>query len=272
MFLFRYILLSALLFTAKTYGQQPGIPGNLVGKTFVSRNLEYLEILSDTSLYSSINSYKDTAIYFLRNDTLFVKQRYLMTDQTGTKYVDDIYNYKITGLSADTIQLKNNFRSNYKPANWEDTLFFVNIERLKEEVAGFKYISLNYSSPWSGTRHITIDSLGEVNFNDNPIPYSINNPGADKNAKPKGLTGYLTRGEFINFKNLLSKSLPSKLPFKRSCPMDGATSNFELVIGEKRFLSTGCDLSWTHTFLLSYIYNIDQNKGLLKKKHSINGK
>lgn len=265
MFLLRFILIPTLLFAATANGQQRGIPSNLIGKTFVSRTLHYLEILNDTTLYSSINSYTDTAKLFLRNDTLFIKQRYLQTDQTGTKWMNQLYNYKVIALSEDTIQLKNNFKYSYKPPNWEDTLVFVNIEKLKEPVTEFKFLSLNFSSPWSGKRQITIDSLGKVKFIDNPILFSNENPDGDKNAKPKNITGQLTEKEFNNFKNLLSKSLPSKLPYSRSCPMDGASSNFEITIGRQNIKSTGCDLSWIHGFLLNYLYNLDQNNGLINK-------
>ena len=236
------------------------MPSSIVGKTFISKTLEYLEILNDTTLYSSINSYTDTANLFLRNDTLFIKQRYLQTNQTGTKWMERLYDYKIIAFSNDTLQLKNNFTFNYKPDNWEDTLLFVNMEKLKEPVTDFKFLSLDFSSPWSGTRHIKIDSLGKVTFIDKPILYSRDNPRANKNAKPKKIKGQLTQKEFAHFKNLLSKSLLSRLPFKRGCPMDGAISNFEIIIGSKKIKSTGCDLSSTHAFLLNYLYDIDDNK------------
>jgi hypothetical protein len=215
--------------------------------------------LTDTTLHTSINSYTDTAQFYTQNDTLFIKQRYLQTDQTGTKWIDRLYTYKIVRITADTLHLKNNYNSYNRP----DTLFFVNIEHLKEPTTDFKFLGLYYSSPWSGTRHITIDSLGKVTFIDNPIMYSINNPSADKNAKPINIQGQLTQKGFANFKGLLSKSLPSKLPLKRGCPIDGATSNFEIVIGTKKIKSAGCNLSWTHAFLLNYLYDIDQNKSLV---------
>lgn len=235
---------------------------SLSGKTFIGKRLEYLKFLNDTTLYSSINSYTDTAKFYKQNDTLFVKQRYLQTDQTGTKWIDRMYGYKIIKLTDDTLSLKNNY--NY--SNPKDTFFFVNIEKLKEVTVHFKFLRLEYSSPWNGTKQITIDSLGKVSFVDNPIMYSIDNPGADKNAKPKSISGQLTQKEFTNFKNLLANSLPSRLPLKLGCPMDGATSKFEIIIGTKRIKSTGCNLSWTHAFLLNYLYDLDQNKGFVKSK------
>lgn len=265
MLLLRIILLSTLLFATRTHGQQQYVLSKLVGKTFVSKTLQYLEIINDTTLYSSINSVTDTANLFLHNDTLFIKERYRQTDQTGTKWINKLYSYKIVSLSADTLQLKNNFRFTNKPENWEDTLLFVNIENIKEPMTEFKSIVLEFASPRRGKRHITIDSLGKVVFIDRPILYSINNPGVDKNEKPKNIVGRLTTNEFTNFKNLLSKSLLTKLPFKRDCPIDGATSNFEIVIGNKTIKSTGCNLSWTHNFLLHYLYEIDKNKGLIKE-------
>ena len=136
--------------------------------------------------------------------------------KTGTKWIDRIYGYKIIQLTTDTISLKNNY--NY--SNPRDTFFFVNIDNLKEATSSFKFLLLQYSSPWSGKKQITIDSLGKVTFVDKPIIYSVDNPGADKNAKPKNILGQLTPREFENFKNVLANSLPSRLPLKRGCPMD----------------------------------------------------
>lgn len=251
--------ISVFIISSTLHGQDLS---SLSGKTFIEKRLEYLKFLNDTTLYSSINSYNDTANFYMQEDTLFVKQRYLQTDQTGTKWIDRIYGYKIIQLSADTISLKNNY--NY--SNPRDTFFFVNIDNLKESTSDFKFLQLQYSSPWSGTKQITIDSLGKVTFADNPLMYSVDNPGADKNAKPKKISGQLTQKEFENFKSLLSNSLPLRLPLKRGCPMDGATSDFEIIIGTKKIKSTDCNLSWIHTFLLNYLSDIDQNKGLVKSK------
>jgi hypothetical protein len=253
------LTISVFLISLVSHGQDLS---SFSGKILIGKRLEYLKFLNDTTLYSSINSYTDTAKFFMKDDTLFIKQRYLQTDQTGTKWIDRIYNYKIIKLADDTLSLKNNY--NY--SNPHDTFFFVNIEKLKEATVNFRFLRLEYSSPLNGTKQITIDSLGKVSFVDNPIMYSINYPGADKNAKPKNISGLLTQKEFANFKNLLATSLPSRLPLKRGCPIDGATSNFEIIIGTKKIKSTGCNLSWTHSFLFNYLYDIDQNKGFVKSK------
>jgi hypothetical protein len=262
----RFILILSLFVSTQINGQQSFNLNKLAGTTFVSKTLEYLKVLNDTTLYSSINSYTDTATFFLKDDTLFIKQRYLQTDQTGTKWMNRLYDYKVLALSSDTVRLKNNYRFDYKPDNWEDTLTFVNLEKLEEPTTNFKFLKLEYLSPWSGTRQIIIDSLGKVKFTDRPLPYDVHNPRSVNNAKPKSIKGRFSQKEFINFKNLLSRSLPSKLPAERDCPIDGATSNFEIVIGKQNIKSNGCDLSWTHTFLLNYLYNIDQNKGFIKEK------
>lgn len=254
-----FLTISIFTILTVSYGQDLR---NSIGKTFVGKRLEYLKFLNDTLLHSSISSYTDTAQFYVRNDTLFIKQRYLQTDQTGTKWIDRLYSYDIVRVTGDTLQLKNN----YNAYNRRDTFLFVDIETLKENTTNFKFLRLDYSSPWSGTRQITIDSFGRVTFMDNPIMYSINNPGAYKNANPRNFKGQLTKGEFDNFKNLLSKSLPSRLPLKRGCPMDGATSNFEIIIGTNKIKSSGCNLSWTHAFLLNYLFDIDHNKGLKKAK------
>ena len=75
-----------------------------IGKVFIN-DTEYLEFINDSTLYSSINSYTDTAIFFFRNDSLFIKQSYRQTDRTGTKSILKIYNYRIAKLVDDTLEL-----------------------------------------------------------------------------------------------------------------------------------------------------------------------
>lgn len=261
---FRYLLIIFFFFTSKANGQESMSIKNVIGKKFVSKQLEYLEIINDTTLYSSINSYNDTALFFLRNDSFSIRQAYHWTDGSGSGYTIKYYNYKLVFLTNDTICLENNYRFNTKPTNWEDTLVFINIENLKESITDFRYLKLDCSSPWSGRQHIKIDNLGKVSFIADPILYSRDNPSADKNARPENINGQLSKNEFFKFKEILSMSLLSRLPSERDCPMDGTICTFEIVIGERKYKSSGCDLSWTHTSLLNYLYNIRENKEFRK--------
>ena len=258
-------LLLTIFAASYTHSQQPANFKNLTGKTFVSRTLEYMKIINDSTLCSSLNFYTDTAGFFLRHDTFYIKQKYLQTDNRVTKFREKLYDYKVMALSADTFKLKNDFRLDVKPFNWEDTLLFINIEKLKEPVTAFRLLQMDCSGKWTGKRHVFIDSIGRVAFIDEPLPDNTKHAGADKNAKPKYIVGQLTQKEFTNFKNLLSLSLPSKLPPNRGCPTDGEFASFEILIGTKKITSIGCDLSWSHTFLFNYIYDIDKNKGWVKK-------
>lgn len=240
--------------------------GQVQGKIFVSKTLEYLHLINDTTLCTSFGDESDTTTYYIKSDTLFIKNEYWRS--SGNSKSDHIIkwqNYKIIKQSNDSLYLLNKFNGYKKPSNWEDTLLLVNIEKLKESVAEFKFLKLEFSSPWSGAKQITVDSLGKVNFVDRPILLNPDNPAADKNAKNQDIIGKLTQKEFTNFKNLLSKFLPSRLQMRRGCPLDGATSNFEILIGEKRIISTGCELSWTQTFLVNYLNELDQNTGLIVK-------
>ena len=133
-------------------------------KTFLSSQLEYLEILNDSTLYSSINSYTDTAIFFIKKDTLYINQSYFQSDGSGTKQINKLYDYPIIRISQDSIILKNFFRFNYKPDEWEDTLVFVNIEKIKESTENFQYLKLNIISVWRGAKHISIDKNRNVVF------------------------------------------------------------------------------------------------------------
>jgi len=255
--LLRFILFTALLFATKAKGQQPFNFGRLAGKTFVSTTLDYLKILSNTKLYSSINSYTDTANYYLQNDTVFIKQKYLQTDQTGTKWMNRVYAYKISTFSDDTIELihKDPF---VLPPREERTFLFINIEKLKESVKEFKFLNLN-----SSRKKITIDSLGNVTFYEDRKIYNYDTV---INIPPLLIKGRLTQNAFVSFKNLLSKSLPSKLPSKRPCGIDSRFIDFEILIGNRNIKSVGCELSWTHDALANYLYNIDKNKYLIRRR------
>src|SRR5687768_5777966 len=139
-----------LLFVlAEATGQALTDLRQLTGKTFVSRRLQYFKVLNVNTIYSSINEYHDTVNYFLRNDTLFFKDSVWQSDHTGTQLVRKQYDYQVLKLAADTLKLRNVFRYNNKPFNWEDTLVFVNIETIKEPVAGFRFIQLKNSGPRS---------------------------------------------------------------------------------------------------------------------------
>ena len=255
--LLRFIFLITLFFATKAKGQQPFNFNKLTGKTFVSTTLDYLKILNSTTLYSSINSYTDTANYFLQNDSLFIKQRYLQTDQTGTKWMNRVYAYKISTFSDDTIKLihKDPF---VLPLREERTFFFVNVENLKESVKEFKFLSLN-----SPRKKITIDSLGNVTFYEDRKIYKYDTV---LNIPPLLFKGRLTQNEFVSFKKLLSKSLPSRLPSERPCGIDAWFIDFEIMIGSNNIKSIGCELSWTHVALANYIYGIDKNKYLIRKR------
>lgn len=258
------LLVLFIVVTNVASGQNLTIVKNLRDKTYVSRRLEYLKFLTDTTLYSSINSYTDTAIFFLRNDTFFIKQKYLRTDQSGTTQIEKLNDYYLIELSSDTLKLKNNYPFDYKPGDWEDTLIFVNIENLKESTKDFRFLKLDFSNPWRGVRHITINDLGKISFTD--TSYNLNDPITFQKSKTRHLYGRLTPEEFANFKSLLSKSLPSRLPLERSCPIDGTISNFVIRIGNETITSIGCNLSWPHAFLLDYLYDIDKNIGFVKQE------
>ncbi|MCD2424926.1 hypothetical protein LQ567_19235 [Niabella pedocola] len=254
------------LFTVSTVvAQNPSLLKLQKSKIFISDHLEYLEILNDTLLCSSLNSYADTAFYFFNNDTLCIGQTYRETDQTGTKEIERLYDYKMLKCTADTIILENIFRYFNKPDNWEDTLVLVNIEKQKEPVDNFRALKLDFFNPWSGEKKIIIDNKGRVTFIDTTTITLDRFLSPDRETKKQLFTGSFTPEEFIIFKNLLSRSLPSKLPPERNCPMDGAVSNFEIRLGARTITSTGCTLSRVHYILLDYLLGLDQNKGIVKK-------
>lgn len=261
----RFLILPIVFFVFDATAQSPLNFGLLKGKIYVSGSLEYLEIVSDTLIYSSINAYGDTSAFRVQNDTLFIKERYVELYKGKTSRIERERDYKVFSLSADTLRLQNPYRYNDKPFGWEDTLVFVNLEKLKEPTQNFSYFKMDAHSVWSGTTVISIDRAGFVSYTFDPIPYSINNPEADKDAKPLKIKGRMTSKELAKFKGLLSLSMPSKLAGDRPCAIDATVSNFEIKTGSKKNVSRGCEFKWVHYRLLNYLYSLDANKEIRKR-------
>jgi hypothetical protein len=244
------LLLFLLLFPIYATSQNISLQ-KLIGKTFISTSLDYLEFINDSVLYSSINSYNDTAHYTLTNNILQIEQHYLYTDKTRDGSATEYYDYKVE-CSADTLFIVGLSVSGTRKITNKKGRFFLNLDNIKETVSEFKYITVNCSSPWVGEKIISIDGLGTVDCRYKGF--------GDKSWKV--LRGKLINNEFVRFLNLLSRSLPSRLPAKRGCPIDGGHSDFRIAIGDKVYESIGCNLSWSHETLFSFLYTVDKNKNL----------
>ena len=229
-------------------------------QAYVSKTLEYLQLLSDSTLLTSIGEEHDTTKYYTKDNTLFIQDEYWQTDGSHeSKHIIKWQDYKIVREGNDTLFLLNTFKDYSKPFDWEDTLKFVALSKLKETVTKFKYLKLNYSNPFDGTLKLTIDNLGKVTYERTPELLSNH----------KVLTyikGELTKREFARFLDTLAYSLPSKFARQRSCPIDGAIVNFEIAFNDKTIVSEGCNLKWTHAFLFGYLYDISKNKGFVRRQ------
>ncbi|RYZ25553.1 MAG: hypothetical protein EOO10_17970 [Chitinophagaceae bacterium] len=249
------LFISTMLFVTVSFGQTNG-----KGKVYVSKTLEYLHLLSDSTLWASIGEEHDTTKYHITGDTLFIQNEYWQTGANHkTDHIIKWQDYKIIKNDSDTLFLLNTFKGYSKPFNWEDTLKFVSLVKLKETVAKFKYLKLDYSNPFDGTLKLTIDSSGKVNYERTPEIIS----GGNVLTRIKG---ELTKREFANFLDTLAYSLPSRLARQRSCGIDGAMTNFEIAFNDKIIISKGCSLKWTHAFLFNYLYDIGRNKGFVKRQ------
>ncbi len=261
-FLCTFLLI--ILFTAQTTAQQTYNTKNITGKTFISKTLEYLNVINDSTLCSSINNYSDTAAFSLAKDSLIIRQQYGFIDKDGFANTVKYYGYKIIALTIDTVLLQGNQTVKMAATGYDGRLLFINIDKLKEPIAGFTYLKMDCSNAWTGNKYIAIDADGKVVLT---IKKFVKNhlSKVDSSIAPIKINGQLTADEFTNFKVLLSRSLLSKLPVKRGCPINGRIANFDIVIGPKKYISTGCNLSYVHELLFEYLYSLDSNKGLIKK-------
>jgi len=259
-----YVWLIMVFFKAPLTAQKTYNTNNITGKTFISKTLEYLSIINDSTLCSSINNYSDTAAFSLANDSLIIKQQYGFINKDGFGNTVKYYGYKIVAFNIDTVWLQGNQAANMAATGYDGRLLFINIDKLKEPIAGFTYLKMDCSNAWTGNKHISIDADGKVVLT---IKTFVKNhlSKIDSSIAPIKINGQLTVNEYTNFKVLLSRSLLSKLPVKRGCPINGRVANFEIVVGPKKYTSTGCNLSYVHELLFDYLYSLDSNKGLMQK-------
>jgi hypothetical protein len=223
------------------------------GKTFISRNMEDLEILTDSTLTTSLIDRNSELAYKLKDDTLSIREKFYLPGLSNKK-LDTVmcHDYKIISLSSDTIILRNNSHGKFNFNNAHDTLYFINIKRLKGSGNEFKYLEVNYANSFGGGVDVSIDSAGKVRYLKSPTVFD------DKGRNLSLKIRYLSKSEFQNFKEILSKSSITTLPVSRGCPIDGGQSNFKVIIGDKIYKSRCCFLDEGGQALLDNLLNISQ--------------
>ena len=125
----------------------------------------------------------------------------------------------------------------------------------REKIESFGYIQLHYSNPFGGAKTVRIDSTGTLVVKSSP--YVVVSGAKKKDATP---AVKLTKEEYSNFMNVLSRSLISKLPEDRGCGIDQPTTNFDISINGRIIKSQGCDLSWIHSQLQGYLLALADKK------------
>ena len=133
-------------------------------RAFVSLTLEYLEILNDSLIFTSLSKEQDTTTYFIKQDSLFLKYDYTRTGAGKDGYYVEWQAYKILYHNKDSFFLVNNKDRYAGYSVAEDTLRFVNLETLKEPITSFKYLNIDLPSSFGGSRRVSIDGLGKVIF------------------------------------------------------------------------------------------------------------
>ncbi len=240
------------------------------GKVFISKAMQDLEILSDSTLVTSIQNSDHKSIYKIKNDTLFIKEAYTWYGPNNSSGYTVIYNdYKIIRSNGDTVILKNNYHGQFgAPDDWENPLVFINIEKIKQSVNNFKYLKMSSSNPFKGSVEVTIDSTGKVSyFRDSATTadFALKVQTAKKTVQ---LTGSLSPLEFENFKNILSKSMITLLPELRGCGIDEPQTWFTVTMNNKTFTTKGCKMYNPQQLLFNYLYVLDNNNGVENRRQN----
>ena len=218
------------------------INNGLIGKFLVDSEFEFIEIINDSLIYSSLNNFIDTAVFEIIENYLVIKEK-IYEPNTPLGYSVRRFKYYITKQTDSTLIL-------ISPDNFR--LYFQDIHFLPNEITDFEYLELEYLTPWSHDRLIRIDNQG--NYYDK-ITYS---PLKSQRLlrKHKIFKEKLNDKEILTLKQKLTEFYAIYLPIERGCPIDGEWSNFVIKTNGQMIESKGCDLSWIHAKLLDYILNI----------------
>jgi hypothetical protein len=237
-------ILTILISCQFATGQE--IKSSLIGRLLITSDFEFIELISDSLIYSSINNFSDTSEFDIIGSDLIIKERvYEPNSARG---------YKIRRFKYFVDKQTDNSLSIISPNNFR--LDFFDIKTLNNEIFDFTSIELEYLTPWDNSRLIRIDSSG--NYYDKITYLPLKSRRFKR--KHKTIKYTLSDTEKNNLKQNLSDFYAIYLPTDRSCPIDGVTSNFVIKTNGQTFYSKGCDISWLHNKLLDYLLNIKESK------------
>lgn len=232
------------------------------GKVYISKTMENLELLSDSTLITSIWHSNPYSIYRIKNDTLLIKEAYNWYGANNSHGYNVVFHpYRLLEVDRDTIIIENVFRGEpeFKPTNWENPLVFVSVEKFRQPVSNFRFLKLRYVNVFDSSLELDIDSTRKVSYKKYPSPF-MHNSGTKVRW-----SGYLLPAEFEKFKNALALSLLSSLPNMRGCGIDEAQKDFIVSTNNKVYITKGCILYYPQIQLFNYLYNLDKSKSIRTK-------
>ncbi|MDP2238053.1 MAG: hypothetical protein Q8J88_16610 [Bacteroidales bacterium] len=233
------LILNILISCQLAFGQDNN--KGLTGKFLVDSDFNFVELINDSLIYSSLYQISDTAKYeIIGNDLIIKKNEYEPNMPLGYKVRR--FKYYISQQTDSTLTL-------ISPSNFQ--LDYKDIKLFPNKIIDFEYIELEYLTPWSDNRLIRIDSQG--NYYDKITYLPLKSRRFKR--KHKVIKEQLNDSEILILKQKLADYYSIFLPSERGCPIDGETSNFVIKTNGQLIESKGCDLSLIHSKLLDYLLN-----------------
>src|SRR5579862_8292855 len=183
----KYFLICLFIcLTVKSFGQQTVKLTSRPGTVFISDGYDEFEILTDSTLTSSLFNTYPKANFRQKNNILIITNEFQIDRTTSVVKIDTL---TIIKYSSDTIIFKNRSASLLAPNNLKDTLLFVNLQRLKRPGNTFEYIEMICNTSGGGVS-VSIDSSRKISYVRAPVIF--NEKGENLRLK----IGYLSVGEF----------------------------------------------------------------------------
>ncbi len=233
-------IIASLISAQITFGQQES--DGLIGRLLVNADFEFIELINDSLVYSSLTSSNDTLEYEILENEFIIKDR-LYYPSASEKNRTKEYKYLINNQTDSSLNILLDY---YNESDFYD------IRSLSKNIFDFQYIELEYLTSWDNDRFIRIDNLG--NYYEK-ITFSPLKSRLFK-RKSKTIKKRLSNKELQSLMLKLSDFYAIHIPHKRVCAIDGELSNFVIKTNGQLIESKGCDLSWIHSKLLEYLLTI----------------
>lgn len=246
-----------LLCSTGLYAQQTTIHPSLFGQQYTSCNADYINIINDSMIVSTLFSYGDTAFYRVNKDTLFTTQTCHKSNRLGSSI--ELYNsfLILKRSSRDTLYFSyysKRYNDEFTQTNASEV--FINNRILEPPVVNFEYLGIEESGPFWGMSKLYFDAEGKGAFTYRPYYIQIHS-ALDTNLTPRNYMFSLTKGELQTLKECIQHAqIQHKNCMTKFYGPDSGDLTIVLKTKDKKFTYNNTQSTYAQTSLMAFYKKI----------------